>query len=257
MPLFEAKDSVSVAPGLYGDLERSMGKNFNLLQETVGLKRNQPRGLARSQKHGGHGSSRGPPSKPLVFPPLLRQFKVAGGDAKINVHNQQRKPITMTKSLRDELSSTLGAGGVSTLEESLGFADRSWERAEVVEANPPPVFKDTWGSGATLPKYKFSRGPHQSKIKGKFYWPNMTNDKAHIPVTINPPREVQDLSSWLNTYGTPDPGKIPQGFLTTFRAVNKRVGKEKSKGLQLINKASGAEWFEMFERVRGGGSISK
>ena len=32
MPLFEAKDSVSVAPDLYGDLERSMGKNFNLLQ---------------------------------------------------------------------------------------------------------------------------------------------------------------------------------------------------------------------------------
>ena len=33
----------------------------------------------------------------------------------------------------------------------------------------------------------------------------------------------------VGMYGEPSPDKIPTGFLTTFRASKKRVGKEKSQ----------------------------
>lgn len=247
MPLPKAAfqdDSIAINAGLHNDLRQSLGKNFDLFAATTNVKVTGPR------EKGGHA---GPPVKPFKykpsFPPLTQQRSVAPKEC---------KPIRTTAAFRDELNQILGPSNMKMIEKDIGFVEAPAASA-VAEGKQldrhgnvitGSVYDQAWGASCPRPQYKFDSKPHVTKVHGKFYWPNQTNAEARIPVEIKQPPEVQDLKSWLKMYGEPSPDKIPTGFLTTFRASKKRVGKEKSKSSSMILEATGPIWKSQLENSR-------
>ena len=95
------------------------------------------------------------------------------------------------------------------------------------------------------------QGPHSTKVKGKFYWPHMTNAVAPIPVKIETMSKIKDLSGWLKFYGEPHPDKIPTGTMTTFEPLAKIVAGGRSNARNAVTKVDGRTWKREFDAARG------
>jgi hypothetical protein len=254
MPLLK-DERVFVEKGLYGELQGQLGRNFDTYQQAVNVHAQQrrQRGAMGSTMGSTSGSRKSTGSKiQASFPPLLSTFTLRQTKQAVA---KETKPIAMTDDLRANLEQVLGDKNVRMLEDQIGFQAKSAHEIPVVSENPPPVFHTVFGD-RPKPQYKFTSRPHQTKIKGKFFWPNMTNELCAIPVDVKKPSNVQDLKSWLDTYGEPSTDRIPTGSMTTFKASRRRFGKDKSRGSELLNTATGADWKREFDKTREMAALS-
>ena len=133
------------------------------------------------------------------------------------------------EAMKVELSRAIGAKNMRVLEDNIGFSGKrpsgppevdpmfryetAWQQA------PRPVYKQATTVTSNDAGARFLSNP--CTAKGKFFWPNMTNEnidgkhRKH-PMELQMPGAIRDLRSWLQLYGEPDPGKIPTGTMTTF-----------------------------------------
>jgi len=140
-------DSVKVESELYADLKKHLGKNFDLLVNTVNLVEWKKKGpyVPPEAKMGSKRNA-------LAFPPLTTKWSLRQTD---EVVKDTGKNIRINPKTLEQLKQTIGEKGFTIIRDQIGFDERPNRDGEIKEKDAN-VFKTAWGKDAELPHYELN-----------------------------------------------------------------------------------------------------
>jgi hypothetical protein len=149
------EDVVKVESGLYSELKKELGKNFELFADTVRLKEWKKKGPYVPPE-----AKMGSTKNALAFPPLISRWSSRQTEA---VVSETKRSIRLNKKTLEQLHEVLGEKKVDLLRQQIGLDERP-NRDDVTERDAA-VFQTCWGKGSEMPNYELNgtwraRRPH-------------------------------------------------------------------------------------------------